>query len=104
MDMANTPANSATPEIAAASTLDCGVIGNCAFSALVDRMGRMVWCCLPRFDGDPVFNALIDGSDNGSLWSIEVDNFARSEQFYEPNTAVLITRLFDTKGLSLIHI
>ena len=43
-------------------SLDCGVIGNCAFSALVDRMGRMVWCCLPRFDGDPVFNALLDPS------------------------------------------
>ena len=80
------------------STLDCGVIGNCALSALVDRMGRMVWCCLPRFDGDPVFNALLDESENGSLWSIEIENFARSEQFYEPNTAVLHTRLFDTEG------
>ncbi|MDY7548545.1 glycoside hydrolase family 15 protein [Glaciimonas sp. Gout2] len=80
------------------STLACGVVGNCALSALVDEMGRMVWCCLPRFDGDPVFNALLDESENGSLWSIEIENFARSEQFYEPNTAVLHTRLFDTDG------
>ncbi|WP_343026701.1 glycoside hydrolase family 15 protein [Massilia sp. MP_M2] len=79
-------------------SLDCGVIGNCAFSALVDRMGRMVWCCLPRFDGDPVFNALLDPSENGSLWSVELEDFTRSEQVYEPNTAVLRTRLYDSSG------
>ena len=33
------------------------MIGNCAFSALVDERARIVWCCLPRFDGDPVFMA-----------------------------------------------
>ena len=54
----------------APGSLDCGVVGNCAFSAMIDRMGRLVWCCLPRFDGDPVFNALLDPSANGSLWSI----------------------------------
>lgn len=80
------------------NSLDCGVVGNCAFSAMIDKMGRMVWCCLPRFDGDPVFNALLDPSENGSLWSIEIEDFARSEQFYEPNTAVLRTRLYDAAG------
>jgi len=39
-----------------ASMLNVGVIGNCAYSALIDARGRAVWCCLPRFDGDPVFN------------------------------------------------
>ncbi|MEO8169290.1 MAG: trehalase-like domain-containing protein, partial [Oxalobacteraceae bacterium] len=96
--MTNPSAEPAAPTVAVASSLDCGVIGNCAFSALVDSIGRIVWCCLPRFDGDPVFNALLDASDNGSLWSIEIENFARSEQEYEPNTAVLRTRLFDAKG------
>ena len=97
--MTETPESATAASAApAVSTLECGVVGNCAFSALVDRNGRMVWCCLPRFDGDPVFNALLDESDNGSLWSIEIENFARSEQFYEPNTAVLRTRLYDTAG------
>ena len=40
-------------------SLAMGVIGNCAFSALIDARARIVWCCLPRFDGDPVFNALL---------------------------------------------
>src|SRR5450830_1092023 len=80
------------------SSLDLGVIGNCSYSALIDKLGRVVWCCLPRFDGDPVFNALLDPDESGSLWSFELENFSHSEQWYEPNTAVLKTRLFDTLG------
>lgn len=82
----------------APASLDCGVVGNCGFSALIDKKGSIVWSCLPRFDGDPVFNGLLDASANGSFWSIEIDDFARSEQHYEPNTAVLRTSLFDSRG------
>jgi len=85
-------------ENAPAPSLDLGMIGNCAYSALVDKRARIVWCCLPRFDGDPVFNALLDPSENGSLWTFELEDFARSEQQYEPNTAVLRTRLYDHRG------
>jgi GH15 family glucan-1,4-alpha-glucosidase len=80
------------------STLQVGMIGNCAYSALIDRQARIVWCCLPRFDGDPVFNAILDPSENGSLWAFELEDYDRSEQFYEPNTAVLRTRMYDSKG------
>lgn len=80
------------------STLQVGMIGNCAYSALVDQQARIVWCCLPRFDGDPVFNAILDPSENGSLWSFELEDYDRSEQHYEPNTAVLRTRMYDRKG------
>ena len=79
-------------------SLKLGVIGNCGFNALVDERGGIVWCCLPRFDADPVFDALLDPSENGSLWTFELENFARSEQEYEPNTAVLHTRLYDEQG------
>jgi GH15 family glucan-1,4-alpha-glucosidase len=79
-------------------SLQLGMVGNCAFSALIDRQARMVWCCLPRFDGDPVFNALLDPSENGSHWAFELEDFERSEQEYEPNTAVLRTRLYDRRG------
>ena len=30
--------------------LELGLIGNCAFAALVDERAEMVWACLPRFD------------------------------------------------------
>ncbi len=79
-------------------SLSLGMIGNCAFSALVDSRGRIVWCCLPRFDGDPVFNALLDPSENAGHFSIEIEDFAESRQWYEPNTAVLRTRLTDRHG------
>ncbi len=91
----------------AAPSLAMGVIGNCAFSALSDARGRIVRCCLPRFDGDPVFNALLQpgagpagaGSDaHPSAFSIEIEDFAESRQWYEPNTAVLRTQLYDKSG------
>ncbi len=78
--------------------LNLGVVGNCAYSALVDERGSVVWCCLPRFDGDPVFNALLDPSENAALWAFDLEDFARSEHHYEPNTAILRTRLYDSQG------
>lgn len=81
------------------SSLELGVIGNCSFSALIDRQGRVVWCCLPRFDGDPVFNSLINGDDPADgFMEITVENFDRAEQSYEHNTAILVTRLYDRSG------
>ncbi|HSV82397.1 MAG TPA: glycoside hydrolase family 15 protein [Ramlibacter sp.] len=83
------------------NSLQLGMIGNCAYSALIDREARLVWCCLPRFDSDPVFNALLDPSENGSLWAFELEDLERSEQEYEPNTAVLRTRLYDRRGQAI---
>ena len=52
---------------APSASLQMGLIGNCAYSALVDAVGRIVWCCLPRFDGDPVFDALLDAGPSRSV-------------------------------------
>ncbi len=79
-------------------SLALGMIGNCAYSALIDTQARVMWACLPRFDGDPVFNALLDPSENAAIWAFELEDFERSEQQYEPNTAVLRTRLYDRHG------
>lgn len=78
------------------SQLDFGIIGNCQISALVDRSGRVVWCCLPRFDAPSVFGALLD-QENGGSWSIEPAPFSSSSkkweirQHYMRNTNVLVT-------------
>ena len=94
-------------------SLSLGVIGNCAFSALIDVRGRIVWCCLPRFDGDPVFNALLqpghsapgssssEAAAGSSSFGIELEDFAESRQWYEPNTAVLRTQLIDKSGQAI---
>ncbi|XAH22924.1 glycoside hydrolase family 15 protein [Xylophilus sp. GW821-FHT01B05] len=85
----------------AQASLDLGLVGNCGFSALVDKRGRIIWCCMPRFDGDPVFNALLQPGEQASAFAIEIENFSHSRQWYEPNTAVLRTQLFDTDGHGL---
>ncbi|WP_198970149.1 glycoside hydrolase family 15 protein [Xylophilus sp. ASV27] len=85
----------------AQASLALGMVGNCGLSALVDLRGRIVWCCMPRFDGDPVFNALLQPGAQGSAFGIEIENLSHSRQWYEPNTAVLRTQLFDTEGHGL---
>jgi GH15 family glucan-1,4-alpha-glucosidase len=79
--------------------LDLAMIGNCSVSALIDGQGGVVWCCMPRFDGDPVFHALL-GSPNGDDGQLRIDleGLERTEQAYDPGTAIVRTRLFDAKG------
>jgi GH15 family glucan-1,4-alpha-glucosidase len=80
-------------------TLDLGVIGNGSFGALVDKQARVVWSCLPAFDGDPAFCALLSPRDHeGGDFSIELEDFADSEQHYLANTAILRTVLRDAHG------
>ncbi|MFW5329802.1 glycoside hydrolase family 15 protein [Hydrogenophaga sp. ZJX-1] len=83
-------------------SLSLGVVGNCAFSALIDPHGRVVWSCLPRFDGDPVFHALLGGEDGAGAFAIEIEHLDKARQYYDPNTAVLHTELWDTKGQGLL--
>ncbi|QNP50011.1 glycoside hydrolase family 15 protein [Diaphorobacter aerolatus] len=82
-------------------SLHLGVIGNCSISALVDTQGDIVWSCFPRFDGDPVFNALLQPGEAGSRFAIELEDLASTQQWYEPKTAVLRTLLTDRSGNSL---
>ncbi len=83
-------------------SLDLGVVGNGSFGALIDRQARVVWTCLPTFDGDPAFCALLSPRDQeGGDFTIELEDFSHSEQAYVPNTAVLRTVLHDSHGGSL---
>ncbi|WP_411833703.1 glycoside hydrolase family 15 protein [Pseudoxanthomonas mexicana] len=81
------------------SSLDLGVVGNGSFGALIDRRGRVVWSCLPAFDGDPAFCALLSprGHDGGDC-AIELEDHAGGEQHYLKNTAILRTVLHDRHG------
>jgi GH15 family glucan-1,4-alpha-glucosidase len=82
------------------SSLDLAVIGNCQVSALVDEMARVVWMCLPRPDGDPVFDRLLAGdqSDACGEFTIELAAATGASRRYLPNTAVLETVLSDANG------
>ncbi|MGQ0658315.1 MAG: glycoside hydrolase family 15 protein [Chromatiales bacterium] len=74
---------------------DLGLIGNCQFSALIERTGSVVWCCLPRFDSEPVFGRLLDPA--GGEFSIEPADGQPGSQRYCENTNVLETA-FDSPG------
>jgi len=84
------------------SSLDLALIGNSSVAALLDARARMVWCCLPRFDGDPAFCALLrteDGPDDRrGVFEVELADFERSEQAYIAHTPILKTRLYDRHG------
>jgi len=84
------------------ANLNLACIGNCAYTALVDQKGQVVWSCYPRFDGDPIFCSLLKRSTSTSndigFWDILISNFDRSEQSYLLNSAVLSTKLYDKSG------
>ena len=61
---------------ATAASLALAVVGNGSVGALVSADARIVWCCLPRFDSPPVFDALLhsaDGLPAAGAFSIELD-------------------------------
>ncbi len=81
--------------------MNYGVIGNCQVAALIDEQARMVWACLPRPDGDPVFSALLmkeGGDSDKGVFAIDMVDLTRTEQNYLRNSAILETRMYDAHG------
>jgi pentatricopeptide repeat protein len=81
--------------------IELGAIGNCSFAALIDRDARVVWCCVPRFDGDPVFHSLLGApkdAEGSGVFAIELQEHVQSEQSYEGNTAILVTVMHGKHG------
>ncbi|MEP5939240.1 MAG: glycoside hydrolase family 15 protein [Erythrobacter sp.] len=74
--------------------LELWPIGNCQVSAMIDARGGMVWGCVPRVDGDPVFCSLLNGdSQDAGVWRFELEGQVKSTQEYIRNTPILVTRL-----------
>lgn len=91
--------------IQCAPSLDLAPIGNCAASALIDRNGCFVWSCATRFDGPPLFSALLRGQQAceaaEGIWAIDLQDQVSAEQAYQRNTAVLRTVLKAADGSSV---
>ena len=75
---------------------DYGLIGNTLSAALVGLDGSIDWLCLPRFDSEACFAALLGTPENGS-WRIAPRASARVSRRYLADTAVLET-CFETGG------
>ena len=62
---------------------DYGFIGNMLSAALVSRDGSIDWLCLPRFDSDACFAALLGSEENG-FWRIAPDGEYTTTRRYRP--------------------
>ena len=80
------------------SSLELGVIGNETVAALIDDKATINWLCLPRLDGEPVFNSLLGGCGD---FTVEIEGFVKSEQYYLRNTAILITIMEASDGSTI---
>ncbi|MDJ0643207.1 MAG: glycoside hydrolase family 15 protein [Erythrobacter sp.] len=79
--------------------LELWPIGNCQVSGLIDRSGALVWGCVPRVDGDPVFSALLNGEQReAGIWRFELEGQVGASQEYIRNTPNLVTTLEAADG------
>lgn len=75
-----------------------GLIGNCAYLALIDTETNVSWLCWPRFDSSFLFGSMVD-PEKGGEYSIKpaTDNY-ESKQYYLPNTNILVTEFHCVDG------
>jgi GH15 family glucan-1,4-alpha-glucosidase len=80
---------------------DYAMIGNCETAALVARDGSMDWICLPRFDSDACFAALLGTPENGR-WLICPEAKAKTKRQYRKDTLILETEFVTAEGAVLL--
>lgn len=68
-----------------------GIIGDRRTAALVSADGTLDWLCLPDYDGDIIFGALLDWN-KGGFWRLGPAAMVQGEQSYDGETTILRTR------------
>jgi len=81
---------------------DYGLIGNMLTAALVGRDGSIDWLCLPRFDSDACFAALLGTPEHGRWLIAPAQAGSRSTRRYLPDTAILETTFETGEGAVLV--
>jgi len=77
---------------------DYGIIGNAHTAALVSRGGSIDWLCLPRFDSESVFGALLGNPGHGRWLIAPEDPAAHSTRQYCGDTGILQTSFETAEG------
>jgi GH15 family glucan-1,4-alpha-glucosidase len=77
---------------------DFGLIGDGATAALTGLDGSIRWLCVPNFDSEPLFCALLDHARGGE-YTVAPEGLVEARQRYEQDTGVLITELRSHTGL-----
>jgi GH15 family glucan-1,4-alpha-glucosidase len=77
---------------------DYALLGDCQGAGLVSLDGSIDWLCLPRFDSDACFAALLGNEDNG-FWKIAPVSPVRSvRRAYRPGSLTLETEITTDEG------
>jgi len=76
---------------------DLGLIGNGETAALVGLDGSIPWLCLPRFDADAVFCALLNDAHGGEF-TVAPEDLREARQRYVPDSGVLVTEMRTPTG------
>ena len=76
---------------------DYAMIGDQVTSALVGRDGSIDWLCLPHFDSQACFAALLGDRDNGSWRIAPQDGAPAARRGYQGDSMILET-VFETAG------
>ncbi len=79
---------------------DYALIGDTQSAALVGRDGSIDWLCLPRFDSDSCFAALLGSEKHGRWLLAPAGGVRRVQRRYRPGTLVLETD-FETEDGTL---
>ncbi|AMM50365.1 glycosyl hydrolase [Rufibacter sp. DG15C] len=79
-------------------TYDMGLIGNCAYLALIHQDTNIEWLCWPRFDSSFVFGPMMDRQKGGEFsLKPDAEEFT-SHQYYVENTNILCTEITCQEG------
>ena len=79
-----------------------GFIGNMLSGALVGRDGSIDWLCLPRFDSDACFAALLGTPEHGRWLIAPEGETKRTRRRYRPGTAILETTFETADGIAQV--
>src|SRR3954451_11399555 len=81
---------------------DYGIIGNAYTAALVSRTGSIDWLCLPRFDSESVFAALLGEAKHGRWLLAPQDPEARCSRAYRSDTGIFEPRPQASEGVATV--
>lgn len=76
-----------------------GIIGNMHTTALVGLNGSIDWFCFPKHDSPSVFAAILDAEKGGFFHIYPCIDGVTHQQFYWPETNVLINRCLASCGV-----
>lgn len=76
---------------------DYGIIGNLRSAVLVSKHGSIDWAPAPFIDSPSIFAALLD-AEKGGKWQLVPTQEYKSEQEYEKDTNILVTRFYTDTG------